>query len=72
MHESISKSEDGKLYSSVNSELDADGPIIEEYLFSESLPQSYGKLHLRDLIDISPFLTEAAGAIVDVSASIFD
>ena len=26
----------------------------------------------RDLIDISPALTEVAGAIVDVSASIFD
>lgn len=46
MHEDMSKSEDGKLYASVTSELDSDGPNIEEYLFSESLPQPHGKLHL--------------------------
>ncbi|KMT01265.1 hypothetical protein BVRB_9g212830 [Beta vulgaris subsp. vulgaris] len=67
MSENKSKSEDGKLYSSVNSELDLDRPNLEDYLSSESLPEPHGKLRLRDLIDISPALTEAAGAIVDDS-----
>uniref|UniRef100_A0A803MCE7 Phospholipid/glycerol acyltransferase domain-containing protein n=1 Tax=Chenopodium quinoa TaxID=63459 RepID=A0A803MCE7_CHEQI len=60
------KSEDGKLHPSVSTELDLDRPNIEDYL-SESLPEPHGKLRLRDLIDLSPALTEAAGAIVDRS-----
>ncbi|XP_021776296.1 glycerol-3-phosphate acyltransferase 3-like [Chenopodium quinoa] len=60
------KSEDGKLHPSVSTELDLDRPNIEDYL-SESLPEPHGKLRLRDLIDLSPALTEAAGAIVDDS-----
>lgn len=67
MSENKSKSEDGKLYSSVSTELDSDRPDIEDYLSSESLPEPHGKLRLRDLIDLSPALTEAAGAIVDDS-----
>ncbi|XP_048496722.1 glycerol-3-phosphate acyltransferase 9-like isoform X2 [Beta vulgaris subsp. vulgaris] len=67
MSENKSESEDGKLYSSVNSELDLYRPNLEDYLSSESLPEPHGKLRLRDLIDISPALTEAAGAIVDDS-----
>ncbi|KMT16671.1 hypothetical protein BVRB_3g049570 [Beta vulgaris subsp. vulgaris] len=67
MSENKSESENGKLYSSVNSELDLDRPNLEDYLSSESLPEPHGKLRLRDLIDLSPALTEAAGAIVDDS-----
>ncbi|KAL0334514.1 UNVERIFIED_CONTAM: Glycerol-3-phosphate acyltransferase 9 [Sesamum radiatum] len=50
-----------------NSELDLDRPNIEDYLPSGSLQDSHPKLRLRDLLDISPTLTEAAGAIVDDS-----
>ncbi|KAH9694418.1 glycerol-3-phosphate acyltransferase 9 [Citrus sinensis] len=56
----------GQLKSS-SSELDLDGPNIEDYLPSgSSIQEPLGKLRLRDLLDISPTLTEAAGAIVDV------
>lgn len=49
-------------------ELDLDRPNIEDYLPSgSSIQEPRGKLRLRDLLDISPTLTEAAGAIVDVS-----
>ncbi|KAJ6927532.1 hypothetical protein NC651_011545 [Populus alba x Populus x berolinensis] len=48
-------------------ELDLDRPNIEDYLPSgSSIQEPRGKLRLRDLLDISPTLTEAAGAIVDV------
>ncbi|KAL0291464.1 UNVERIFIED_CONTAM: Glycerol-3-phosphate acyltransferase 9 [Sesamum radiatum] len=50
-----------------SSELDLDRPNIEDYLPSGSLQDSHPKLRLRDLLDISPTLTEAAGAIVDDS-----
>lgn len=50
-----------------SAEIDLDRPSIEEYITSESLLHSQEKLHLRDLLDISPTLTEAAGAIVDDS-----
>ncbi|KAH9694416.1 glycerol-3-phosphate acyltransferase 9 [Citrus sinensis] len=57
----------GQLKSS-SSELDLDGPNIEDYLPSgSSIQEPLGKLRLRDLLDISPTLTEAAGAIVDDS-----
>ncbi|KAG6589042.1 Glycerol-3-phosphate acyltransferase 9, partial [Cucurbita argyrosperma subsp. sororia] len=50
------------------SELDLDRPNIEDYLPSgSSIQEPTGKLRLRDLLDISPTLTEAAGAIVDDS-----
>jgi len=43
-------------------------PNLDDYLPSDSLPQEPPRtLNLRDLLDISPVLTEAAGAIVDVS-----
>ncbi|KAK9677483.1 hypothetical protein RND81_11G146000 [Saponaria officinalis] len=61
------KNNGGKKLSRVGTELDLDRPNIEDYLPSESLPLPRGKLRLRDLIDISPALTEAAGAIVDDS-----
>ncbi|KAG6778045.1 hypothetical protein POTOM_017890 [Populus tomentosa] len=49
-------------------ELDLDRPNIEDYLPSgSSIQEPRGKLRLRDLLDISPTLTEAAGAIVDDS-----
>ncbi|KAK4477267.1 hypothetical protein RD792_016481 [Penstemon davidsonii] len=48
-------------------ELDLDHPNIEDYLPSGSIQEPIGKLRLRDLLDISPTLTEAAGAIVDDS-----
>nr|XP_007158919.1 hypothetical protein PHAVU_002G192800g [Phaseolus vulgaris]ESW30913.1 hypothetical protein PHAVU_002G192800g [Phaseolus vulgaris] len=59
----------GKFKSS-SSELDLDRPNIEDYLPSGSSVQHerQGKLRLAcmcDLIDISPSLSEAAGAIVD-------
>ncbi|ERN04939.1 glycerol-3-phosphate acyltransferase 3 [Amborella trichopoda] len=50
------------LYSS-NSEVDLDR---HDYLH-ESSPEAHGKLLLHDLLDISPILSEAAGAIVDDS-----
>ncbi|GMP37310.1 hypothetical protein CsSME_00009050 [Camellia sinensis var. sinensis] len=50
-----------------SSELDLDRPNIEDYLPSGSIQEPHGKLRLRDLLDISPTLTEAAGAIVDDS-----
>ncbi|KAF7841621.1 glycerol-3-phosphate acyltransferase 9 [Senna tora] len=58
----------GKLKSS-SSELDLDRPNIEDYLPSGTTIQQepHGKLRLRDLLDISPTLSEAAGAIVDDS-----
>ncbi|KAJ7978691.1 glycerol-3-phosphate acyltransferase 3-like [Quillaja saponaria] len=58
----------GKLKLS-SSELDLDRPNIEDYLPSGSIIQQepHGKLRLRDLLDISPTLSEAAGAIVDDS-----
>lgn len=55
-----------KLNSS-SSELDLDRPNIEDYLPYGSIQEPHGKLRLRDLLDISPTLTEAAGAIVDDS-----
>ncbi|GER55220.1 glycerol-3-phosphate acyltransferase [Striga asiatica] len=48
-----------------SSELDFDRPNIEDYLPSGSIQEPHGKLRLRDLLDISPTLTEAAGAVVD-------
>ncbi|MBA0876532.1 hypothetical protein Goshw_009312 [Gossypium schwendimanii] len=61
-------SSEGKLKPS-SSELDLDRPNIEDYLPSgSSIQEPHGKLRLRDLLDISPALTEAAGAIVDVSS----
>ncbi|CAN1770754.1 Glycerol-3-phosphate acyltransferase 9 [Linum perenne] len=60
-------SDPGKLNSS-SSELDPDRPNIEDYLPSgSSIHELHGKLRLRDLLDISPTLTEAAGAIIDDS-----
>ncbi|KAL3637349.1 Glycerol-3-phosphate acyltransferase 9 [Castilleja foliolosa] len=50
-----------------SSELDLDRPNIEDYLPSGSIQEPHGTLRLRDLLDISPTLTEAAGAIVDDS-----
>ncbi|URD84740.1 acyltransferase [Musa troglodytarum] len=48
-----------------SAEMDLDRPNIEEYLTGESIREAPKKLHLRDLLDISPMLEEAAGAIVD-------
>ncbi|CAI0469029.1 unnamed protein product [Linum tenue] len=60
-------SDPGKLNTS-SSELDLDRPNIEDYLPSgTSIHEPHGQLRLRDLLDISPTLTEAAGAIIDVS-----
>ncbi|KAH0900751.1 hypothetical protein HID58_040254 [Brassica napus] len=57
----------GKMVTS-RSELELDHPNIEDYLPSgSSINEPRGKLRLRDLLDISPTLTEAAGAIVDDS-----
>ncbi|XP_062190459.1 glycerol-3-phosphate acyltransferase 9-like [Phragmites australis] len=54
--------------SSVAADMELDRPNLEDYLPPDSLPQeSPGSLNLRDLLDISPVLTEAAGAIVDDS-----
>uniref|UniRef100_A0A453BDD2 Phospholipid/glycerol acyltransferase domain-containing protein n=1 Tax=Aegilops tauschii subsp. strangulata TaxID=200361 RepID=A0A453BDD2_AEGTS len=45
-----------------------DAPNLDDYLTADSLPQEPPRsLTLRDLLDISPVLTEAAGAIVDDS-----
>ncbi|KAE8654359.1 lysM domain-containing GPI-anchored protein 2 [Hibiscus syriacus] len=61
-------SSQGKLKPS-SSELDLDRPNIEDYLPSgASIQEPHGKLRLCDLLDISPILTEAAGAIVDGSS----
>lgn len=49
------------------SELELDRPNLEDYLPPGSIHEPLGKLCLRDLLDISPTLTEAAGAIVDDS-----
>ncbi|OEL28785.1 Glycerol-3-phosphate acyltransferase 3 [Dichanthelium oligosanthes] len=52
--------------SSVAADMELDRPNLEDYLPPDSLPQETPRnLHLRDLLDISPVLTEAAGAIVD-------
>ncbi|KAF3958219.1 hypothetical protein CMV_016848 [Castanea mollissima] len=52
----------------LSSELDLDRPNLEDYLPSgSSIQEPRGKLRLRDLLDISPTLTEAAGAIIDDS-----
>ncbi|XP_061366462.1 glycerol-3-phosphate acyltransferase 9-like [Gastrolobium bilobum] len=58
----------GSLKSS-SSELDLDRPNLEDYLPSGVTiqPEPHGKLRLHDLLDISPTLSEAAGAIVDDS-----
>ncbi|XP_021318876.1 uncharacterized protein LOC8069464 isoform X2 [Sorghum bicolor] len=54
--------------SSVAADMELDRPNLEDYLQSVSLPQEAPHyLHLRDLLDISPVLTQAAGAIVDMS-----
>lgn len=51
-----------------SSELDLDRLNIEDYLpFGSSIHEPPGQLRLRDLLDITPTLTEAAGAIVDDS-----
>ncbi|RWR93457.1 Phospholipid/glycerol acyltransferase [Cinnamomum micranthum f. kanehirae] len=52
---------------SSSSEMELDRPNIEEYLTESIHDTSHEKLHLSDLLDISPLLTEAAGAIVDDS-----
>ncbi|OAY82101.1 Glycerol-3-phosphate acyltransferase 4, partial [Ananas comosus] len=52
---------------SSSAEMDLDRPNLEEYLPTDSIQDSPKNLHLRDLLDISPTLTEAAGAIVDDS-----
>ncbi|KAI3986607.1 hypothetical protein MKX01_014145 [Papaver californicum] len=52
---------------SSTSEMDLDRPIPEEYLPTESIQKPHEKFRLCDLLDISPALTEAAGAIVDDS-----
>ncbi|PWA76460.1 phospholipid/glycerol acyltransferase [Artemisia annua] len=63
------------LISSSPSEMDLlDRPNIEDYLPSDSIhqhQQPITKLKLRDLLDISPTLTEAAGAIVDLKTDIY-
>ncbi|KAL9996219.1 putative glycerol-3-phosphate 1-O-acyltransferase [Helianthus debilis subsp. tardiflorus] len=52
---------------SPNMELDLDRPNIEDYLPTDSIHEPLEKLRLRDLLDISPTLREAGGAIVDDS-----
>lgn len=55
---------------SPKSEVDVDRPNVEEYLTEAHLDgtlQPGRKLLLRDLLDISPALNEAASAIVDDS-----
>ncbi|KAI0511488.1 hypothetical protein KFK09_012118 [Dendrobium nobile] len=49
------------------SEADLDHLNIEEYLTAESIHEAPKKLQLSDLLNISPTLTEAAGAIIDDS-----
>ncbi|KAK8939963.1 hypothetical protein KSP40_PGU013019 [Platanthera guangdongensis] len=46
---------------------DLDHLNIDEYLPEESIQAEPKKLHLNDFLDISPTLTEAAGAIIDDS-----
>ncbi|CAM8945260.1 unnamed protein product [Rhodiola kirilowii] len=50
-------------------ETDLDRPNLEDYLSSAHIQQHHGvgKLRLRDVLDVSNVLTEAAGAIVDDS-----
>ncbi|KAI7731127.1 hypothetical protein M8C21_011436 [Ambrosia artemisiifolia] len=50
---------------SSNMELELYRPNIEDYLPTDSIQEPLGKLKLRDLLDISPTLREAGGAIVD-------
>ncbi|KAL9244816.1 hypothetical protein vseg_018541 [Gypsophila vaccaria] len=50
-----------------NNNNDVDRPNIEDYLLNESFTEPRGKLSLKDVIDLSPVLTEVAGAIVDDS-----
>ncbi|KAL1366364.1 hypothetical protein HN51_014202 [Arachis hypogaea] len=54
---------------SQSTELELDQPNIEDYLPSGHTihQEPHGKLRLCDLLDISPTLSEAAGAIVDDS-----
>ncbi|CAM8899084.1 unnamed protein product [Rhodiola kirilowii] len=54
---------------SSSSELDVDLPNMEDFRLTGSIPErpDHDQIRLRDLIDISPALTEAAGAIVDDS-----
>ncbi|XP_058191394.1 glycerol-3-phosphate acyltransferase 9-like [Rhododendron vialii] len=54
-------------FNTSSSELDFDRPNIEDYLPSGSIQEPRGKIRLCDLLDISPTLREAAGAIVDDS-----
>ncbi|KAG0470919.1 hypothetical protein HPP92_017619 [Vanilla planifolia] len=51
----------------VSTEADLDRPNIEEYLSADSIHEPLMNLQLRDLLDLSPRLSEAAGAIVDDS-----
>lgn len=57
---------------SSKSEVDLDQPNVEEYLTEAHLDgtlQPGRKILLRDLLDISPTLNEAASAIVDRAES---
>ncbi|KAH0458675.1 hypothetical protein IEQ34_011489 [Dendrobium chrysotoxum] len=51
----------------LSSEVDLERINIEDYLSSDSIQEPPKKLQLKDLLDIAPTLTEAAGAIVDDS-----
>ncbi|KAG0472495.1 hypothetical protein HPP92_017041 [Vanilla planifolia] len=51
----------------VSTEADLDRPNIEEYLSADSIHEPLMNLQLRDLLDLCPRLSEAAGAIVDDS-----
>ncbi|XP_020692180.1 glycerol-3-phosphate acyltransferase 9 isoform X2 [Dendrobium catenatum] len=51
----------------LSSEVDLERLNIEDYLSSDSIQEPSKKLQLKDLLDIAPTLTEAAGAIVDDS-----
>ncbi|KAI0504973.1 hypothetical protein KFK09_015930 [Dendrobium nobile] len=51
----------------LSSEVDLERLNIEDYLSSDSIQEPPKKLQLKDLLDIAPTLTEAAGAIVDDS-----
>ncbi|KAF9625688.1 hypothetical protein IFM89_025706 [Coptis chinensis] len=48
--------------------MDLDRRNIEEYLTTDSIHKPHEKLLLLDLLNISPTLTEAAGAIMDISS----
>ncbi|KAH7833601.1 hypothetical protein Vadar_008019 [Vaccinium darrowii] len=50
-----------------SSELDFDGPNIEDYLPSDSIQEPCDKIRLFDLLDISPTLKEAVSTTVDDS-----